>query len=76
MSLAVVKDPWAQTQSTAPVSLDQFGDVLTPREAAKVLQCSDKHVRALCREGAIPCFKVGRLTRIPKAQFLRWINEG
>lgn len=56
--------------------LDDLPDVLTARQIAGVLQCSEKHVQDLARKDRIPHFKVGRLVRFPKAQFVRWINEG
>ena len=57
-----------------PPRIEDLPDVITAEQAAAVLQCTTNHVYALCREGRLPSRKVGRLVRIPKAAFLRWLE--
>lgn len=58
----------------AQVRVDELPDVLTAKQVARVLQCTVRHVYTLCREGRMPCRKVGRLVRIPKVQFVAWLE--
>lgn len=57
-----------------PVRLDDLADVITAEQAAAVLQCTTNHVYAMVRQGDLPGRKIGRLVRIPKAQFERWLR--
>jgi excisionase family DNA binding protein len=50
-------------------------DVLDARQAAKYLKISERTVRRLARERAIPAFKVGGLWRFKVSQLDRWAEE-
>jgi excisionase family DNA binding protein len=50
-------------------------DVLDARQAAKYLKISERTVRRLARERAIPAFKVGGLWRFKVTQLDRWAEE-
>ena len=58
-------------QTTAP-SLD---DLLTVAEAASYLKVPVSWVYQRTRTGAIPVRKLGGLVRIPRDEFLEWIEE-
>lgn len=45
-------------------------------QIARALGCCERHVRQLCINGDIPAIKVGRLWRIPEAEFLKWLESG
>ncbi|OUM99335.1 MAG: hypothetical protein BAA04_09740 [Firmicutes bacterium ZCTH02-B6] len=63
-----------QVQAQERLRLSDLPDVLTPEEVASVLQCARTTVYDLCRTGRIPSVKVGRLVRIPRERFVRWLN--
>ena len=48
----------------------------TPQELATALGLKDQTVMKFCREGRIEHIKVGRLYRIPAAEFERVLREG
>lgn len=56
--------------------IEDLPDVLTVKQVAEVLQCSDKHVYDLAAEGAIRRIKVGRLVRIPRQALVEFLNGG
>ena len=43
----------------------------TPITLAERWDCSSQHIRDLIDEGAIPCFRLGKLIRIPAA----WVDQ-
>lgn len=47
----------------------------TPESLATHWGCSARQIRKLAQTGAIPCFRVGRLLRIP-ANFVRARDNG
>lgn len=56
--------------------ISDLPDVLTAQEVADFLQISKEHVYAMIRREEIPFFKLGRLVRIPKQDFIKWIDDG
>jgi excisionase family DNA binding protein len=48
---------------------------LRPRQAAKVLGISERHLWALTAAGQIPHTKLGRATLYPVAALKRWLDE-
>lgn len=49
-----------------PVKFSEFGDILTPQEAAVILHCTAGHINHLCNIGEIQASKFGKYWRIPK----------
>jgi excisionase family DNA binding protein len=47
--------------------LDQFGDVLTVREVARLLRVNKDAAYLAIHSGVIPHFKIGRSIRVPRA---------
>ncbi len=60
----------------SPVSLDNFGDIMTPQEAAHYLKVSDNCIVRHLNAGDIKGFKVGRVWRIKKVDLIDYINNG
>jgi len=51
--------------------------MLSARDVAKLLQCSDKHVQNLRNQGRIPApVKLGTLVRWPRQAIEAWIAAG
>ena len=50
--------------------------VLTPTEAALLLDLDARTVRRACQDGAIPSFKIGARTIIPGKAFLELLRAG
>lgn len=50
-------------------------DVLTPEQAAELLQVSVFHVRELARQGTIPARKIGRVWRFSRRQLIEWLEQ-
>jgi predicted DNA-binding transcriptional regulator AlpA len=51
--------------------------MLTSRDVARLMQCSDKHVTNLRKQGRMPpCIKLGTLVRWPRKIIEDWIAEG
>lgn len=51
--------------------------MLSAQDVAKLLQCSDKHVNNLRRQGRIPSpVKLGALTRWPRRDIENWVAAG
>jgi excisionase family DNA binding protein len=57
---------------TTPIS----GPPLKVEEAAKLAGCCQKSIRKLIVRGYVPCIRFGRVIRLPRAAFMRWLNEG
>src|SRR5690242_11451753 len=49
--------------------------MLTPEQAAEILQMGVYTVRRLCARGAIPCVRLGRCWRIPEIELQRFMKE-
>ena len=47
--------------------------VLTPPEAAALLQISTKTLLKMAAAGQVPCFRAGRLWRFPAAGLEKWL---
>ena len=41
-------------------------DLMTCRETAALLRVNEETVRVLCRQGKLPCVRVGRCLRVPR----------
>jgi len=54
------------TETTTPT-------VLTPPEAAAMLQISTKTLLKMAAVGQVPCFRAGRLWRFPAAGLQQWL---
>jgi predicted DNA-binding transcriptional regulator AlpA len=51
--------------------------MLTSRDVARLMQCSDKHVTNLRKQGRMPpCIKLGTLVRWPRKIIEDWIAAG
>jgi excisionase family DNA binding protein len=50
--------------------------LLTIKDAARVLACSEAMLRKWIHEGKLPRVKVGRLTRIRQSDVDAWIRLG
>jgi len=51
-------------------------ELLSPRRAAEVLECSEHGIRKWIRQGRLPAVKIGRLVRIRKADLEAAIRLG
>jgi putative molybdopterin biosynthesis protein len=49
--------------------------VLTPPQAASLLQISEKTLIKMAASGQIPCFRAGRLWRFPAAALEKWLES-
>lgn len=49
--------------------------LLTPRETAKRLAISDRHLFGLTRTGQLPCVRVGKCVRYNVETILKWVRE-
>jgi excisionase family DNA binding protein len=56
----------------------QKDDVLTlkVKEAARLARTGDRSIYNLINAGAIPALYFGRTIRIPRAAFLKWLENG
>ncbi len=50
-------------------------DNLTVATIAAFLDVDENTIYEMAADGALPAFKVGRLWRIPRAEFLSWYNK-
>lgn len=50
-------------------------EMLTVKEAAGRLKLAEETVRKMCRDGRLPCVKVGRLLRIKAADVAALVGE-
>jgi len=56
--------------------LQQYPTLLTIKEVAGVLQCSDKTIRRMIKEGAVPgVIRIGKAVRINGEILLKYIKE-
>lgn len=51
-------------------------ELLTPVEAAKLMQISKSQVYEKCAAGEIPTTRIGRSVRIPRKALMEWIEKG
>jgi excisionase family DNA binding protein len=58
-------------RQTAPVR----PDVYTVDEAARIMKVSPSTFRERLKDAGIPHVRMGRLIRIPAAQFHRWLDS-
>ena len=72
MRRAVCHTP-AMSSEQKPVSLDDFGEVLTEAEAAAVLRVSRMTMFRMRRDGRIDAVKIGRALRYRKSDIRRLI---
>jgi excisionase family DNA binding protein len=49
---------------------------LTVAEAAKLAKCGPMPIRRAIENGDIPRLPIGRTVKIPRAAFMRWLDEG
>ena len=57
------------------MTLAGLDDLLTVDEVAKYLKVPKSWIYERTRTGAIPVRKIGRHIRIPKTEFLAWIES-
>ena len=50
--------------------------LLSVKEAAKLLACSEAMLRKWLHQGKLPAVKVGRLTRIRQTDLEAWVRLG
>jgi excisionase family DNA binding protein len=55
---------------------ENFSQVYTVEEVAKMLKVSDQTVRALIRQGNLPALRIGRVWRIKKEDLRAYMNPG
>lgn len=66
----------ASYQPTIPATkLDSLPLMLKTKNVAQMLNCSEKHVGDLLREGALRGVKIGSTWRVPRAAILEMIGE-
>ena len=51
-------------------------DVLTVREAAAVLNCSEDAVRKAMNGGQLPARSIGKRAIVPVPALIQWLSEG
>jgi excisionase family DNA binding protein len=68
--------PSTSTSGVNDTILSGLPDVLTPEQAANVLQISITGARQLCREKTLPSFKVGAQWRIPTSRLCEFMLSG
>jgi excisionase family DNA binding protein len=61
--------------SIAIITPLQSPKVLTPPQAAAMLQVSVKTLIKMAVAGQIPCFRAGRLWRFPAAGLEKWLES-
>ena len=54
---------------------DQINELLTVQEAADYLRVPQSWIYERTRRGAIPVRKIGHLVRIPRFEFMTWIDQ-
>ncbi|MBU4477609.1 MAG: helix-turn-helix domain-containing protein [Candidatus Omnitrophica bacterium] len=56
--------------------MEKFIESYTVDEVAEALKIHPYTVRRLCREGKLPCFKIGGQWRFSKSEIQEWIDKG
>jgi putative molybdopterin biosynthesis protein len=51
-------------------------EFLTPDEVAALLRLSKRRIYELTGQGVLPCLRVGRTVRFPRAAFEAWVAQG
>jgi excisionase family DNA binding protein len=59
----------------APPPQRERPELMTPAEVAEVLRLSEKTIRGWLFAGRMPYIKVGRVVRVERAEFERWLKE-
>ena len=54
---------------------EQYNDILTPEEAAEILNTSKNRIYALVKQNEINSFKIGRLHKIPRESLEIYVRE-
>jgi excisionase family DNA binding protein len=49
-------------------------ELLTVREAARLLRLSRSQTYALCQRGALPTIRLGRSVRVPREELEAWLR--
>ena len=57
------------------IALKDYPDVMDIEQMCQILSVSTKTGYKLIREGKIPCLKIGRSFRIPKANIKSYLNN-
>jgi excisionase family DNA binding protein len=65
------------SNGTRPVraSLDTRKRWITPQDVAEMLSITDREVTNMLKGGELPGVKLGRLWRIPLAEFDQWVER-
>jgi excisionase family DNA binding protein len=58
------------------LQIDQLPPILTPPQAAELLQIGRTRIYELCRTAGFPSTRVGKSFRISKARLLEWVDNG
>lgn len=61
--------------SQALARSNEFPEMLKVREAAAIARVGSRAIYRCCRSNGFPCVKIGCSIRIPKAAFLKWLEE-
>ena len=59
-----------------PTWFEDYGDLLTTRDVAEIIQQSAQTVRRLMGHGEIPACPIGRRWYTPKSELVKFIERG
>lgn len=63
------------TENSLPRKLNDYGDVLTVRQAQEILQIGRNTIYNLIQNKKLSHIRIGRCIRIPKAQLVDYLNQ-
>lgn len=63
------------SQDVSQPTAQESNLLLTPREAAKRLAISERHLHGLTRSGQLPCVRIGRSVRYNVEMIQKWIRD-
>lgn len=55
--------------------LEQYDDVITPRELQEIMNLGRNSIYALLQQNAIPALRVGKKWLIPKSAVLHYLGQ-
>ena len=55
--------------------IDEYGDILTPKEAKDILRIGNNKIYSLLKSGTIQYFRIGNSIRIPKKSIIEFIEK-
>jgi excisionase family DNA binding protein len=54
---------------------ERISPLMTVKDAASWLQMNEQTIKKLCREGKIPCFKIGKNWRFDREELSEWVKS-